>query len=191
MNEITGIVTKVFGLFYTVKFNNDHIICVLRGKIRQSDDMKKYSNPAAVGDHVAFSLNDDGTGVIDKILKRKNIFSRKEKGKNKKEDIIAVNLDLVVIIQSFKSPKLNLRFVDRLILRSAMDNIHALLCVNKTDIAEVNTIDYIRQYYNRANIDICVTSAVSGEGIPELAQILSGKISLLIGNSGVGKTSLF
>jgi ribosome biogenesis GTPase / thiamine phosphate phosphatase len=190
LNETTGIVTKVFGLYCAVKYSDKHITCVLRGKIRQSDDMKKYSAPVAVGDHVSVTLNDDGSGVIDKILKRKNIFSRKEKGKNKKEDIIAANLDLVVIIQSFKNPRLNLRFVDRLILRSAVDKIHALLCVNKADIAAENISNYIQQYYQKANIDLCFTSTITGEGLQNLAQILSGKTALFIGNSGVGKTSI-
>jgi ribosome biogenesis GTPase len=190
LKEITGVVTKIFGLYYIVKINNRYFTCVLRGKIRQSEERQKYSDPIAVGDSVSVSLNEDGSGVINEILKRKNIFSRKEKGKNKREDIIAANLDLVVIIQSFKSPSLNLRFVDRLIVRSAMDNIQVLLCVNKSDLAEKKTIEYIKDYYYNANIDLYITNTITGNGIKELSAKLSNNTSLFIGSSGVGKTSI-
>ncbi len=190
MNEVTGIVTKVFGLYYTVKINNRYFTCVLRGKIRQSEERQIYSDPIAVGDNVSVSLNEDGSGVINEILKRKNIFSRKEKGKNKREDIIAANLDLVVIIQSFKSPDLNLRFVDRLIVRSAMDNIQVLLCVNKSDLAEKKTIEYLKGYYKNANVDLYITNTITGEGIMKLSVKLSNNTSLFVGSSGVGKTSI-
>lgn len=190
MKYNTGIITKVFGLYYTVKQNNKFINCVLRGKIRRNKETKIYSNPAAVGDRVNFLINDDGTGVIDSILKRKNFFSRKEKGKNKKEDIIACNIDLITIIQSFKSPRLNLRFVDRLIIRSEKEKVPVLLCVNKLDIAEKDMIEYLQEYYQNANIDICLTSILTGEGINSLKNYLHNKITLFVGNSGVGKTSI-
>lgn len=190
MQDKTGIVSKVFGLYYTVKYNDEYINCVLRGKIRQNEERKIYSDPVAVGDNVIFSANDDGTGVINTILKRKNIFSRKEKGKNKREDIIACNLDSVIIIQSFLTPSLNLRFVDRLLVRCEKEKIPALLCINKLDLAEKEIIQYIQNYYSRSKINLCMTSTITGAGIKELQMYLSGKTSLFIGNSGVGKTSI-
>ncbi len=190
MKEQTGIVTKIFGLFYTVKYDNSHINCVLRGKIRQSKELKFYSDPAAVGDKVLFAINEDGAGVINEISKRKNIFSRKEKGRNKKEDIIACNLDLVVIIQSIKTPKLNFRFIDRLIVRCEKEKIPVLICINKADLANEAIIKYIDDYYSNANINLIITSTKSGEGIKELKSCLPGKTTLFIGSSGVGKTSI-
>lgn len=190
MQDKTGIVSKVYGLYYTVRYNDEYINCVLRGKIRQNEERKIYSDPVAVGDNVVFSVNDDGTGAINTILKRKNIFSRKEKGKNKREDIIACNLDSVIIIQSFLAPSLNLRFVDRLLVRCEKEKIPALLCINKLDLAEKEIIKYINNYYSRAKINLCMTSTFTGAGIEELKIYLSGKTSLFIGNSGVGKTSI-
>jgi ribosome biogenesis GTPase / thiamine phosphate phosphatase len=190
LEELTGIVTKVFGLFYIVKYNDSYINCVLRGKIRQSKELQTYSDPVAVGDNILFIFNEDGTGVISEILKRKNIFSRKEKGKNKKEDIIATNLDLVITIQSIKNPKLNLRFIDRLIVQCEKEKIPVLVCINKVDLAEKNTIKYIENYYSNANINLIMTSVVSGKGLKELKEYLHEKTSLFIGSSGVGKTSI-
>ena len=190
MKERTGVVTKIYGLYYTVKTEDDYINCVLRGKIRTDRLLNNYSNPAAVGDLASYTVNEDGSGVIDKILSRKNLFSRKEKGKNRKEDIIAANLDLITIIQAFKKPRLNLRFVDRLIVRSEKEKIQVLLCINKLDIADKDILEYINNYYKNTKITIILVSALTGEGIKELKNNLAGKISLFIGNSGVGKTSI-
>jgi len=190
MKSTIGIVVKVYGLYSTVLSNNQKINCVLRGKIRQNKDLVRYSNPIAVGDYVKFEINADGTGVINSILERNNIFSRKEKGKNKKEDIIATNLDLIIIIQSFRKPKLNLRFVDRLLLRGDKENIPVILCVNKLDLSTNDIIEYINNYYLDAQIDVLMTSAITGEGLDRLSEVTSHKTSLFVGNSGVGKTSI-
>ncbi len=81
-----GVVSKVMGLYYTVYHDATYTNCVLRGKLRQKfeSDNEKFSNPVAVGDEVEITIADDGTGVIEDIIPRKNYFSRKEKGKHRK-----------------------------------------------------------------------------------------------------------
>ncbi len=190
MKEFEGIVVKVYGLYYTVQWNEERINCVLRGKIRKNKDLMQYSNPVAVGDFVKFELNSDGSGVINEILKKKNIFSRKEKGRRKKEDIIACNLDLIVIVQSFKNPRLNLRFVDRLLVRGNKEKIPVLLCANKKDLADREIIDYVNNYYADVNIEIYMVSALTGEGMEDFKHFFEKKVSLFVGNSGVGKSSI-
>lgn len=185
-----GVVIKVFGLYYAVKSGNDIVNCFLRGKIRQRGDLHKYSDPIAVGDDVLFEIQDDGAGVIEEILPRKNVFSRKEKGRNKREDIIACNLDQIIVVQSFASPKLNLRFVDRLYVRGCKGDIPIVVCINKIDIADDEIIRYIKEYYKNARIRISMVSALTGEGIDEFRKIIEKRVSLFVGNSGVGKTSL-
>ncbi|MDY6935664.1 MAG: ribosome small subunit-dependent GTPase A [Spirochaetota bacterium] len=189
MKDVLGMIIKIYGAYYTVQWNNKKINCVLRGRIRKDKEMLHYSNPAAVGDFVRFDLNNDGTGVINEIQTRRNIFSRKEKGKNRKEDIIASNLDHIVIIQSFNNPKFNFRFVDRIIVRGEKEGIGILLCINKIDLANRETIKYIKNYYAEAKIGICMVSAITGEGMNDLTKLLKGKVSLFVGSSGVGKTS--
>lgn len=144
MKDNKGMIVTVYGLYYTVQCEKERINCVLRGKLRQNKDLERYSNPAAVGDNVKFEVTDDGTGVINEILERQNIFSRKEAGKNKKEDIIACNLDLIVVIQSFNNPKLNLRFVDRLLVRGEKEGIPLILCINKLDLADKRMVKYVK-----------------------------------------------
>ncbi|MFC1668850.1 ribosome small subunit-dependent GTPase A [Spirochaetota bacterium] len=184
-----GKIVKVYGKFYIVLNNDERINCVLRGKIRKDERLKRFSEPAATGDMVDFDLNDDGTGAINSIQQRKNVFSRKDKARGK-EDIIASNLDQIVIIQSFTKPKLNLRFVDRLLVRGMKENIPVVLCVNKVDLATKENIDYVHQYYNGISLKVLIVSAKSGKGLKKLKKTLSGKLSIFVGYSGVGKTSV-
>ena len=183
-------VQKVYGLIYTVQYNDKLVNCVLRGKIRLDKDLFRYSNPVAVGDIVNFDFCDDGTGVINEIEERRNIFSRKEKGKNKKEDIIAANLDYIVVIQSFANPEFNLRFVDRLLVRGEKEGIPVALCANKIDLATKESIRFLSDYYKNANIDLCMVSALTGKGMKQLKKMIKNNITLFVGRSGVGKTSI-
>lgn len=190
MKEQVGMIIKVMGLYYTVLWHNEEINCNLRGKIRKQSDLSRLTNPVAVGDEVLFEMNRDGTGVINGILPRRNIFSRKGWGKNRKEDIIAANLDLIVVIQSFKKPKLNLRFVDRILVRGEKEGINVILCANKLDLADSYQKDYIRDYYRNANIGVHMTSATTGAGLKSFEKEIRKKVSLLVGYSGVGKTTM-
>ncbi len=187
-----GVVTKVMGLYYTVFYNSTYINCVLRGKLRQTfeSESEKFSNPVAVGDEVEISIVDDGTGVIEEIIPRRNYFSRKEKGKHRKIDIIAANCDCVVVMQSFAQPKLNLRFADRIAVRCGQQNIPLVLCINKYDLASKKDIEYVHDYYKNTGISIIMTSAKTGYHINEIQEMLYKKTSVIVGYSGVGKTSI-
>ena len=186
---MTGIVIRIFGRYYTVKQNNVEYISVLRGKIKKDPEMRKFSNPVAVGDVVNFSIDRDGLGIIESLVERKNFFSRKDKLKGK-EDLIAANLDQVIAVQSFAVPRLNLRFVDRILVRGVSAGIPVVLCVNKLDIADKDDEAYISSYYRDSGLTIIFVSALTGEGIESFRNMISGKRSLLIGSSGVGKSSL-
>ncbi len=186
---MTGIVIRVFGRYYTVKQDNVEYISVLRGKIKKSPEMRKFSNPVAVGDVVNFSIDRDGLGIIESLVERKNFFSRKDKLKGK-EDLIAANLDQVIAVQSFAVPRLNLRFVDRILVRGVSAGIPVVLCVNKLDIADKGDEAYISSYYRDSGLTIIFVSALTGEGIERFRDMISGIRSLLIGSSGVGKSSL-
>ena len=180
----------VFGLYYDVVVEGRVVRCTLRGKMRQLRSDSRFSNPIAVGDSVILSLEDKNSGTISGVNKRKNIFSRKEKGRNKKEDLIAANLDLVMVIQSFYEPRLNLRFVDRLLVRGEKDRIPVLLCLNKLDLAGEDDIEFVKSYYKKSGIDILFVSALRGEGLDLLAKKFKNKTSILVGYSGAGKTSI-
>lgn len=185
-----GTIIKVFGRYYTVEADDREVISVLRGKLKVPGDTRVFSNPAAVGDVVDFHVKDDGLGVIESVHKRSNIFTRKD-GVRSREDIIACNLDQVVAVQSFGTPEFNLRFVDRILVRGVKENIHVLLCVNKVDLVMKGEKSYIKSYYKGTGLEIKFVSAHSGEGMDALRKSIAGKRSLLVGYSGVGKSSIF
>jgi ribosome biogenesis GTPase len=185
-----GTVVKVYGLYYTVDDGVEQIDCYLKGKNRIDKKHKLFTNPVAVGDCVVFTLNDEHTGSIISVLERTNHFSRKDRGRNSRVDIIAANLDQVLIIQSFYKPEINLRFVDRLSVRAYHEGIKPILCVNKYDIAEDGDVEYIMNYYKNSGLEIIITSKKKPYNLDKLKEILNGKRTLLAGMSGVGKTSL-
>jgi len=182
-------VIKIYGKYYTIEGQGKRINCTLRGRLRKDKRLEKYSEPVAVGDRVLFESDGENGGVIEAVLDRKNVFTRRFKDSDR-DDLIAANLDRIVVIQCFGKPRLNLRFVDRLIVRGVREEIPVLLCINKQDLARQDEIDAIKAYYHGFDLDIMQVSAMSGEGIDELKTALAGRQSILIGNSGVGKTSI-
>jgi len=184
-----GLIIKVFGRFYTVSYDGTELNAVLRGKLKTNRELKKFSSPVAVGDTVEFTVNNDGLGVIESIEPRRNHFSRKDRAKGK-EDLIASNLDLVVVVQSFKMPDYNLRFVDRLLVRGVREGVPVLLCVNKADLSSDDDHDFIKRYYRNTGLEIVFTCAEDGTGIDYLKDKINGHRALLVGYSGVGKSSL-
>jgi len=151
----------------------------------------------AVGDLVDFELNDDGTGVIQEIHSRKNYLSRKApkiKGAGARgerlEQIVASNLDNLVIVSSCLTPKFNNRLVDRLIVAGESSSINLLLVFNKIDLdSSAQMGDWIR-LYESIGYKVFRTSVVEKRGTDDLKEIMKGKINLIWGQSGVGKSSL-
>jgi len=186
---MAGTVVKAFGRFYTVEHEKGRVNAVLRGRLKLDADLKRFSSPVAVGDLVDYQIGDDGSAIIRKIHPRRNIFSRKDRGTTK-EDLIAANIDQILVIQSFYEPALNLRFVDRLLVRGIRENIPVCLCVNKLDLAEKEDINFVKDYYRLSGLDIIFASARTGKGIKKLKETVRGKRTILAGYSGVGKTSL-
>jgi ribosome biogenesis GTPase / thiamine phosphate phosphatase len=185
-----GIVVKSYGKFYTVEYESGRINCVLRGKLRKDKRLKQYSEAVVVGDTVDFEPDVDGDGgAISLVHERRNVFSRKYK-ESDRDDLIAANLDQIVVIQSFGKPRLNLRFVDRLMVRGEKEGIPVVLCVNKLDLAGEDDVANLHAYYRGYDPDIIPASAKTGEGLEDLGKKLSGRLSILIGSSGVGKTSI-
>ncbi len=162
---------------------------MLRGKLRKDERLKRFSDPVATGDLVDFEISETGEGIINGVHERRNTFTRMD-SRSRKEDLIAANLDMIVVIQAFRMPRLNLRFVDRLMVRGEKEGIPLLLCVNKSDLADTGDISYLREYYENTGTGIIITSAVTGTGLDRLKKSLKGRTSLLAGYSGVGKSTL-
>jgi ribosome biogenesis GTPase / thiamine phosphate phosphatase len=142
-------------------------------------------------------MNNDGTGVINKILPRKNYISRKApriKGAGTRgerlEQIIASNIDNLVIISSCQTPKFSNRVIDRLIVCAESSHINAIVVINKTDLDSSKEYKVWSELYGSIGYTVIETSIVSKNGLDKLYNILKGKINLIWGQSGVGKSSL-
>jgi len=185
---MTGHIIKVFGRYYTVLSEHGAVNSVLRGKMK-IDKTHNYSNPVAVGDIVDFEINNEGLGIISRVHERANVFTRKD-GVRSREDLIACNLDQIIVVQAFDSPRFNLRFADRIVVRGGKGGVPVVLCVNKLDLALEGEIEFIDDYYSGSGVTSVYVSARTGEGMEKLRGLLDKKRTLLVGYSGVGKSTL-
>lgn len=168
---MTGIIIRALSGFYDVDCGGEVIRCRARGKFRYTKESP------LVGDRVEITHTEPGTGRLDKILERTNSFERPA----------VANMEQMVIIVSEAIPVTDPFLVDRVAALAEMNHCEPIVVVNKCDLAEGETLTSI---YRQVGYRTIRTSAVTGEGVEELKATLEGKVSVLTGNSGVGKSSL-
>jgi ribosome biogenesis GTPase len=184
-----GLVIKSTGSWYTVLSEGEIVQCRIKGKFRIKGI--KTSTPVTVGDKVFFDrINEDNTGIITKIEPRKNYIIRKAIQFHHESHLIAANIDQAFLMVSLKSPSTPLEFIDRFLLSAEMFFIDTKLLINKTDILDQKEIDDFTEIYNKAGYECLTISVKDNKGIAEVHERMKGKISLISGNSGVGKSSL-
>ncbi|PSR57210.1 ribosome small subunit-dependent GTPase A [Adhaeribacter arboris] len=189
-----GLVMKSTGSWYLVRTNDGELYrCRLRGKIKLKD--LKVSNPVAVGDVVAFELEEGGesTGAIYQITERENYIIRKSTHKTAHSHIIAANIDRALLVVTLVSPRTSFGFMDRFLVTAEAYDIPVTLLYNKSDLYDAETAEYQQQILNMyAQIGYpgIICSTVSGQGLPEIQEILANHKTLFSGHSGVGKSTL-
>ncbi|MGM9522088.1 MAG: ribosome small subunit-dependent GTPase A [Oscillospiraceae bacterium] len=166
-----GIIFKALSGFYYVKNGEETVRCRARGRFRHD------KTSPLVGDKVSITISGGGEGVIDEILPRKNSFSRPP----------VANIDLMVLVVSNVIPVTDPFLIDRMSAIAEHKGCEAVICINKCDL---DRADDLYNTYARSGFKTLRTSAVTGEGIAQLADILNGKICAFSGNSGVGKSSI-
>jgi len=170
----------------------DTIDCVLRGKLRVKGI--DTTNPVAVGDNVLFELSDDRKyGLITEVLERRNYILRKSSNLSKQSQIIAANLDQALLVVTVILPKTQVEFIDRFLATAEAYRIPAVIIFNKTDLygpEEAETMEELISMYERVGYRCLRLSLRNGSGVPGLISLMKGKVSLISGNSGVGKSTL-
>ena len=168
---------------------------VLRGKVRL--EAGTSTNPVAVGDRVRYEYSDtpdaEHPAVITEILDRTNHLIRKSANLSRQSHVIAANLDMALLVVSLYFPEVKLQFLDRQLVTCEMFKIPATIVLNKVDLyrSEVqDEVDAFKSIYARAGYQVLETSAKTGEGVDELRTLCRGRLSLISGESGVGKSSL-
>jgi ribosome biogenesis GTPase len=191
--SLEGLVIKSTGLWYKVATQEGLMECRLRGKFRLQG--MKSTNPVAVGDRVLVDTEntEEGQGAITKILDRKNHIIRKSVNLSKQTQVLAANVDQALLIATLDQPKTTLKFIDRFAVSAEAYDIPFTLVFNKTDLYNQDLkdeIEFLRFVYKDAGYKVMECSAKDGQGLEELKALLKGKISLLSGHSGVGKSTL-
>ncbi|MCL2809709.1 MAG: ribosome small subunit-dependent GTPase A [Treponema sp.] len=163
--------------------------CRIKGKVLK--DQENLYNPIAPGDWViAECQNDSNNAMVISVEERKNLFSRYNQ-KGNASQLLAANIDYVLCLCTPVSPPFRPRFLDRVLLQADIAKVEAIVICNKIDL-ECNDLDVEERLeeYNNIGYKVLRVSAKTGEGIDELRSIITGKTSVLIGQSGVGKSSL-
>ena len=163
-------IIKALSGFDYVQTEDGVVECRARGRFRRQDQSP------LVGDFVRITRQGD-KGVLEALLPRKNAFIRPA----------VANIDQLVVLASCAIPVTEPFLIDRVLAIAQLQNVPALVVVNKDDLAPAQPLAEI---YRRAGVPVLVTSAETGEGIEALREALAGKLSCLTGNSGVGKSSL-
>lgn len=190
---IEGLIIKATGSWYDVKLSGGRrVACRLPGKFRLADN--DYLNPAAIGDLVAVKLQDDNTGVIEHIRERRNQLMRKATHGRRGIQVIAANVDRVVIIQSIRDPVLKTGFIDRVLVGCESCEIPAMIVINKMDLMkgekDASLVDELKSLYTDLGYSFLTTSIFDSSSIDQLKSHMDNSLSVLTGPSGSGKTSL-
>lgn len=187
-----GTVVKSSGSVYGVRAMDGSLIeCRVKGNFRLKGI--RSTNPVAVGDHVKYDVREDGTAYIVEILERKNYIVRKASNLSKQSHILAANLDLCFLIVTISHPATATTFIDRFLAAAEAYRVPVVLVFNKIDIydsSEREELEYLTALYSSIGYRCLHTSATDNVGIDALKEMMRGKVSLLAGNSGVGKSSL-
>lgn len=187
-----GLVVKNTGSSYLVKTDEGLAVeCIIKGNFRIKG--LRSTNPIAVGDRVILGEQTGETVYITEIEDRKNYIVRKPTNLSKQLHILAANIDLALLIVTLKSPTTNTTFIDRFLATAEAYRIPAHLLINKVDLYDAEDLEYMEaliQLYNAIGYPCTVISAKKDIGIDQLSSLMQGKISLLSGNSGVGKSTL-
>lgn len=187
-----GLVIKNTGSWYTVKTDDGQLI---ESKIKGNFRLKgiRSTNPVAVGDHVEIITNQEGTAFISAIEDRRNYIIRKSPNLSKQSHILAANVDQALLVVTVNYPQTSTTFIDRFLASAEAYSVPVILVFNKHDLLSEEELHYEKMMctlYETVGYKCVEISAETGEGVEQLFPILKDKITLLSGNSGVGKSTL-
>ena len=192
MQRLKGLVIKNTGSWYTVKTDDGRTV---ESKIKGNFRLKgiRSTNPVVVGDHVEIAVNREGTAFITSIDERRNYIVRKSQNLSKQSHILAANVDQAVLVVTVNYPQTSTIFIDRFLASAEAYRVPVVLVFNKTDRLSPDERRYqqaVCQLYDTIGYVCYEISAATGQGVDRLMPLLKDKITLLSGNSGVGKSTL-
>ena len=202
----TGMVTRKLRGQYTVRTGQRDLPCSISSRLRklliypmadasslhhrvQKVEEIDVVDPVAVGDTVEFVEAGDGTGVIHEVLPRRSKLSRLAPGPTPLEQVMVANVDQAVIVFAAAKPEPRWGLLDRYLVTAESSDLPALIVITKMDLLDADDLEEV-EIYRKIGYPVLLTSAVDGRGLEEVRAALAGKISIFMGKSGVGKSSL-
>ena len=183
-----GLVIKNTGSWYTVLTDDDQLLdCKIKGNFRIKGI--RSTNPLAVGDRVSVG---EGNWITE-IEDRRNYIIRKSINLSKQSHILAANVDQAFLVITVSKPETSTTFIDRFLASAEAYRVPVVLIFNKVDLLSDDELHYQQMMinlYETIGYECRAISATTGVGVEELRPLLEGKITLLSGNSGVGKSTL-
>lgn len=188
--ELSGIVLRARSGFYTVQTDDQRLIeCHLRGRLKQK---RSHAALVVIGDRVTVALQPDGEGMIEAVVPRASRFSRRQPGPRGtwQEDLLVANVDQVLVVFACADPMPHLRMLDRFLVVAEHNEVGAVVVANKIDLVGLAAARRLFSAYEEIGYPVHLVSAREGIGVEELADRLVGRVSVVTGPSGVGKSTL-
>ncbi len=188
-----GLVIQNTGSWYMVLTDDgNEVPCKVKGNFRLKGI--RTTNPVAVGDRVEIIVNTDNTGLIKVVEPRSNYIIRRASNLSKESHIIAANLDQAMLIVTLAHPATSTTFIDRFLATAEAYQVSATVVINKVDLLteaeDIDLLNAVTHLYQSIGYKVLHLSAKTGDGIDALRECLKDKVTLLSGNSGVGKTTI-
>ncbi len=184
-----GQVVEVSSGLCRVRIGGRTLLCGLRGSLSVAET--GFTNVVAVGDRVIVSEDGQGGGVVEDVLPRRSAIIRADPFYTHLQQVLAANVDQLLIVAAWRSPHIWTELIDRYLIAAERSRVEPLICVNKVDLAgSPAEIEDVIAPYRALGVRILLTSATTGAGVDALREALRGKVTVLAGLSGVGKSSL-
>lgn len=189
---IKGVVVRARGHVYDVEPAGERgskaLMCEVRGRLLQE---RGKDTLVAVGDSVWVQTTQPGKGLIERIEPRHSVLSRQQPGINTPaEDVILANPDQALVVFAATQPEPHLRMLDRFLVVAEANELPVVLCVNKVELVGMNAVKAVFSLYEQIGYPVLYASANDNLGIDKLREQLTGRITVVTGPSGVGKSSL-
>ena len=190
MQRVEGLVMRATGSWYEVLHEGEILRCRMRGKLRLRG--VRSTNPVVVGDTVHCECGEDGEWVIVDIAPRHNYIIRRASNLSKESHIIAANIDRAMLVVTLVEPVTAVEFIDRFLVTCEAYKVPVTILLAKIDLLQESpeVVEQFHRVYEGAGYEVIDISATEGIGVERVKEMLSGKTTLLSGNSGVGKSTL-
>lgn len=185
--ETEGVVIRATGSWYEVACAGETLRCRIRGKLRLRG--VRSTNPVVVGDRVVCEGEGDDRAIVD-IRPRRNYVIRRASNLSKESHIIAANVDRALLMVTLRRPETATEFVDRFLVTCEAYKVPVVILLSKIELQDAEAVAAFRAVYEGAGYEVAAVSAVEGTGMERVRELLAGSVTLLSGNSGVGKSTL-